>query len=375
MRAGGLQVMTIHKAKGLEFDYVIVPGLDRVPTSDNAQLMQWLERPAESGPAELLLSPIYPPDADKKDDSIYCWIERLAAAAAGARRRAPAVRRCDARPQTVAMAGLPSERRWRSVLLRARTRCCSDCGRRWKTNAGARFLRALSALRRSLHRFRSLRRMTSRCEDCLPIGHFPIAPPAVRWQRRRAASRRARRSSFRGLARPRAASEWWCIAGCSASAKTALSGWNAERVQAIAPRIERELAAAGISGGELKAARSRVAQALTSALSDTRATLAARTAQRRTQRASIDRSQRKAAAKRIVLDRTFVDDQGARWIIDYKTGTHEGADVEGFLDRERLRYSGQLELYAQALGGAAQLGLYFPLLNGWREWKSKSGEG
>ncbi|HZA97071.1 MAG TPA: hypothetical protein VE421_13115, partial [Burkholderiaceae bacterium] len=79
-------------------------------------------------------------------------------------------------------------------------------------------------------------------------------------------------------------------------------------------------------------------------------------------------------ARRIVLDRTFVDGQGARWIIDYKTGTHEGADVEGFLDRERLRYSGQLDLYARALGGAAQLGLYFPLLNGWREWKSNDGK-
>ena len=79
-----------------------------------------------------------------------------------------------------------------------------------------------------------------------------------------------------------------------------------------------------------------------------------------------------SGTKRMVLDRTFVDEKGARWIIDYKTGTHEGADVEGFLDRERLRYAGQLDLYAQALGGAAQLGLYFPLLNGWREWKSEN---
>ncbi len=44
-----LQVMTIHRAKGLEFDYVIVPGLDRVTMGDDAQLMQWLERPSESG--------------------------------------------------------------------------------------------------------------------------------------------------------------------------------------------------------------------------------------------------------------------------------------------------------------------------------------
>ena len=48
-----------------------------------------------------------------------------------------------------------------------------------------------------------------------------------------------------------------------------------------------------------------------------------------------------------------------------------GADVEGFLDREQLRYAGQLELYARALGSESQLGLYFPMLNGWREWKSK----
>ena len=156
----------------------------------------------------------------------------------------------------------------------------------------------------------------------------------------------------------------------------ALSGWNAERVHAIAPHIQRELAATGIGGDELRAACSRVAQALTSALSEQRATLAARD-RTKTHAASfdLDRSHVKAQRNASCSTARFVDDQGARWIIDYKTGTHEGADVEGFLDRERLRYSGQLELYAQALGGAAQLGLYFPLLNGWREWKSKSGEG
>jgi len=82
-----------------------------------------------------------------------------------------------------------------------------------------------------------------------------------------------------------------------------------------------------------------------------------------------------------VIDRTFVDEQGVRWIIDYKTSTHEGGDVDAFLDNEQLRYRGQLERYARLLqaGGAPQgdlmsseqsirLGLYFPLLGGWREW-------
>ena len=49
------------------------------------------------------------------------------------------------------------------------------------------------------------------------------------------------------------------------------------------------------------------------------------------------------------------------------------SDRESFLDRERERYREQLERYArvlQALEGPSptSLGLYFPLLNGWRDW-------
>jgi hypothetical protein len=54
-------------------------------------------------------------------------------------------------------------------------------------------------------------------------------------------------------------------------------------------------------------------------------------------------------------------------VVDYKTSSHEGADVEAFLERERERYAGQLGRYARALGGVDRLGLYFPLLAGWRE--------
>jgi len=32
-----------------------------------------------------------------------------------------------------------------------------------------------------------------------------------------------------------------------------------------------------------------------------------------------------------------------RWIVDYKTGTHEGGDLEEFLDREQERCRAQLE--------------------------------
>ncbi len=73
-----------------------------------------------------------------------------------------------------------------------------------------------------------------------------------------------------------------------------------------------------------------------------------------------------------MIDRTFIDAQGRRHIVDYKTSGHEGADKEGFLDREQERYRVQLERYAAALGAeSSELGLYFPLLSKWREWKTK----
>jgi hypothetical protein len=74
--------------------------------------------------------------------------------------------------------------------------------------------------------------------------------------------------------------------------------------------------------------------------------------------------------RNLVMDRSFTDGNGKRWIVDYKTSGHEGANVDRFLDQEQERYRAQLERYAQALAHdePAMLGLYFPLLAGWREW-------
>ncbi len=50
-----------------------------------------------------------------------------------------------------------------------------------------------------------------------------------------------------------------------------------------------------------------------------------------------------------VIDRTFIDEGGVRWIIDYKTSTHEGGDLENFLEQEKDRYREQLERYARLM--------------------------
>ncbi len=72
-----------------------------------------------------------------------------------------------------------------------------------------------------------------------------------------------------------------------------------------------------------------------------------------------------------VIDRSFVDEKGTRWIVDFKTSTHEGSGIEKFLDAEIERYKDQLQQYGQLVSALqpqpVKLGLYFPLLKAWRE--------
>ena len=73
----------------------------------------------------------------------------------------------------------------------------------------------------------------------------------------------------------------------------------------------------------------------------------------------------------MVIDRSFVDRNGTRWVIDFKTSRHEGSGREAFLEQEMQRYQAQLATYvalARALGPQpVRAGLYFPLLGAFQE--------
>jgi len=75
--------------------------------------------------------------------------------------------------------------------------------------------------------------------------------------------------------------------------------------------------------------------------------------------------------RNLVLDRTFLCEKGDRWIIDYKTSSHEGGDLNAFLESEAERYRPQLAAYRDAMArqGSEQIrtALYFPLLGVFHE--------
>lgn len=69
------------------------------------------------------------------------------------------------------------------------------------------------------------------------------------------------------------------------------------------------------------------------------------------------------------VDRSFVDVEGRRWILDYKTSQpSRDESITAFLERERLRYTPQLQLYAQLFSHYDPdrelcAALYFPMID------------
>jgi ATP-dependent exoDNAse (exonuclease V) beta subunit len=76
----GVQLMTIHKAKGLEFEVVLVPEMQAFTRHNESRLLSWLERgladPDESGePTEFLVAPIAAKGSDR--GAAKAWVDRV----------------------------------------------------------------------------------------------------------------------------------------------------------------------------------------------------------------------------------------------------------------------------------------------------------
>jgi hypothetical protein len=136
-------------------------------------------------------------------------------------------------------------------------------------------------------------------------------------------------------------------------------------------RYRRELALLGVDPADLRGAASRVGDAIERVWADSagRWILQPRPEAWSELRISV---QTATGIDHLVLDRSFVTSSGERWIIDYKTGRHLGADVAGFLQSEVERYRPQLAGYARAVAATdprpLRVGLYFPLMSKLVDW-------
>lgn len=367
----GLQVMTIHKAKGLEFDTVIVPGLGRRPNAGTEPLMRWLEVARDNAQDDLLLAPIRA--RHEEPDAISRTLKRLDGerarnedarllyvAGTRARERLHLLGHCPLRENGGEVqlgrpeAGSLLEQLWPAVrqIFQARL----DAG------AGAAALPSAAAVNGD----QPLRRLALawQCPSPPPATGIAVFPVPI--------------ATEEGDVEFEWAGDTVRCVGVVVHhylqriGRDGLEAWPAARIAGLGRMITRELARQGVARDERAQAGASVSEALSRCLADERGRwiLDGHHSEAVVEwpLAGVDRDQ----VVHVVLDRSFIDEKGTRWIIDYKTGTHLGQDREGFLDTEQMRYRPQLERYARLLAAREQrpirLGLYFPLLGGWREW-------
>jgi ATP-dependent exoDNAse (exonuclease V) beta subunit len=391
-----VEIMTIHKAKGLEFDTVIVPGLDRPPRSGRKPLFAFKTLPSPSGTREhlersrgaggegaggegaggegaggeragekgLLLAPIdetggekeplyrYVRDLDKEAEDIEAGrLLYVAATRAESRLHLLACLKVD----EDGVMKMPSKRSLLGLAWRALSSSISlpspalaGQGNTWggAEGEGERERASLSA--GELHR--------------LPADfEMPEAPEATEWKVQEE-GREEEQVEFSWVGETARHMGTVVHAWLHRIADDELKGWDTARVARARAAVRGQLSARGVSGDELQAATERVLEALRNSITDQKGRWVLgphSEAYCEYRIRTRDRS--------YVIDRLIRDANGTRWLVDYKTSRHEGADIEGFLDREQKRYAAQLDAYAAALGGASR-GLYFPLHAGWREW-------
>ncbi len=344
-----LQIMTIHKAKGLEFDHVILPELQRKPTADGSQLLLWLERPQSRGGSHLILAPIKEAAADS--DPMYVYLKQIEQQKLlYESQRLLYVAATRARQTLHLLAVLPEVPQIKE----------------WQPPAGS-FLQMLWPYFRELGFNAGALAPESKVltQSESTAKNPPFQRLVADWQPPPLLNKSLAQEPWTpcatGMADRRPA--WTGVVIHEALAELAQRSPHFSDVLTNA-RWEQRLRQLGMSTVDLPEAMIQIRAALQKTLEDPRGLwiLSAAHQERKNEyalSAVIDQQ-----IQHVILDRTFIDEVGTRWIIDYKTSVFREADIDF--------YYPQLERYARIMAlrepRTIRLALYFPLCSTWREW-------
>jgi ATP-dependent helicase/nuclease subunit A len=367
-----LQLMTIHKAKGLEFDHVILPGLGRSPRSSQGDLLLWLLRQRENQQEDLVLAPIR--EAGNYQAPIYDYInntDRAKQHYEDARLLYVATTRSK---KTLHLLGHASVKEKKDeITCNAQAR--SLLGHLWPVveTVYEKFLPA-SVEQGEGESYIVVNQETKRLKKDWKL---PDAPTGIEWQQ---ATKDESEEEFASIEFEWAGETTKHIGSVvhnaiQCIAEDGTDKWTSDYINAEQQSFDRALKQLGIPETERPDAVKRIIHALINMISDERGQWILSKGYKKERNEVPISGIVEGKLTNAILDRTFIDEEGVRWIIDYKTSRHEGSNIDAFLDHEQERYREQLEKYGklmQQLGEEnIKLGLYFPLLQGWREWSYK----
>ena len=356
-----LQIMTMHKAKGLQFDHVLLHGLGRYPRPRTPAVMSWFDLPDAHGGEEKIISPVGRRD-ELTRDRVHQFIEKTEAAK-------------DAH-ETGRLLYVACTRARKSLHLVGNVEISRDFERLRKPQSST----LLSLLWPAVE---------SQYEQAFEGFEPPSAPvgesdtvwiePVLR--RFESPWRLPDLAPVPG--QPEAADEeegstykvdYYWVGAEARMAGTIVHRWLqlaadgkaslvTTTLDSLLPASKRWLRELGAGEDMLDPICERVIAALEGVASDAKGRwlLQADGSAELALSAFV-----KGRIQSIVIDRVCIDDDGTHWIVDYKTSTHEGGNLQAFLQSECDRYRGQLQkyanIYAAYSGAKLRCALYFPLL-------------
>jgi ATP-dependent helicase/nuclease subunit A len=387
----GVEIMTIHKAKGLEFDCVIVPALHRHNRVAGGPML--LMHPFARRDRDGLVMAARPPIADPGNRrGLFAFLRRQAYEAAhleAERLLYVACTRAKHQLHLTATVGLRVDPDWFGEPIEAFADDSEDPAsngearpadepKPWSPFKGS-LLRVLWPTQRDCFAIRGPAAAEGPEQDLAGLRGGPLRRVPSGWTPRR----QVPLQSDLALASP-AREEPVIFDWAGEAARRVgilvhaeLQTLDPDRhdetaVRARAGHFKRWLALHGVPDEHLERATASVTAALLGVLRDARARWLFKTGYRDDLREHALSGLWRGEVVRVVFDRSFIDEQGTRWVIDYKTSEHSGGGREAFLDLQVERYRLQLERYAAL---ASRLGpepvrvaLYFPLMRAWREW-------
>jgi ATP-dependent exoDNAse (exonuclease V) beta subunit len=351
--ANPVQVMTIHRAKGLEFDHVFLPSLDRQQNRERDPLLRWLDLPREEEGSDLLMSPV-PIVGDSEGGALNRYLRRITAERlANERARLLYVAATRAR-ESLHLSAAPKPRADGSITPYGGTLMACL----WPAVADAFLATPVLAPDEATAgaSVQNLRRLPADWSappveaaprmDHLPIGRESLEPPEFSW-----VGETARH--------------------IGTVVHAAFEGFALSGEMPTQDRVERQLKRTGIPEREAVAAARIVMTALERTLADDKGRWLFAPEHRDARSELALTGVAGGRLTNVIIDRTFVDTGGTRWVIDFKTSRHEGSGLDAFLANEVERYRPQLARnadLARALGPEpVKTALYFPLLGVFRE--------
>lgn len=354
LEENAIQIMTMHKAKGLEFDYVILPGLGKKPRPERKRLVFWMPYGDE-----LLLAPIeekggkhspiynFLAEMDKEKDD-HEMLRLLYVAATRARKQLHLFGKTKKNNSPESNSLLESL--WpflRNEWNHSEPQDKQEEQEQIEIVPETIFLKRMPPYFTPPEPLPSIdTRLMAEIDEEKEISPFLWAGNTAR---------------CRGNVLHRF---------LQTITEDGLDKWSIERIKSMAPEIKSALLSEGLPFEESEEALRMAITGLRNTLEDEKG----RWILSKHEEGKSEYPLTKISDNRYirnVIDRTFVE-KGIRWIIDYKTGLHEGKDLDEFLNNEVARYQPQLDRYKALLIEYGEIrpiqkALYFPMLKVWRE--------